>query len=108
VSLMSLTAMERIQVRVMPISVSSNSDNQLEQGKSFFSLVSTNLVTSFSLKELERERDEASQKLESTERKLERSSRDWQLERQAMEIELRDLRQKVRDPSGSVSIYILN
>lgn len=93
-SLMSLTAMERIQVR---FSVSSNSDNQLEQGKSFFSLVSTNLVTSFSLKELERERDEASQKLESTERKLERSSRDWQLERQAMEIELRDLRQKVRD-----------
>ena len=51
VSLMSLTAMERIQVRVMPISVSSNSDNQLEQGKSFFSLVSTNLVTSILLLE---------------------------------------------------------
>ena len=50
VSLMSLTAMERIQVRVMPISVSSNSDNQLEQGKSFFSLVS-NLVASILLLE---------------------------------------------------------
>jgi hypothetical protein len=35
---------------------------------------------------VERERDEATQKLESTTRRMERSTRDWQLERQNYEV----------------------
>jgi hypothetical protein len=44
------------------------------------------LLTSYLLQEVERERDEAAQQLESRTRQLERLQREWMLEKQGLEV----------------------
>lgn len=47
------------------------------------------------VQEIQRERDEAVQTLESRTRQLDRAQRDWTLEKQAAEAETRTLRKQV-------------
>ncbi|KAJ9511080.1 hypothetical protein QJQ45_002829 [Haematococcus lacustris] len=61
------------------------------------------LSTMERIQEVEQERDEAVQALDSRNRQLERQQREWALERQSLESELRTLRKAVAELESSVS-----
>ncbi|KAG1658179.1 hypothetical protein FOA52_006940 [Chlamydomonas sp. UWO 241] len=56
------------------------------------------------IQELERTRDDALSRLDSAERKLERSTRDTLLTRQALDVELRDTRRKLAEAEGQLLV----
>eukprot|EP00798_Chlamydomonas_sp_ICE-L_P013267 gene13267-19107_t len=56
------------------------------------------------IQDVERERDEAAQKLETTTRRLERATRDWQLQQQNYDNELRSLKHRAAELETSASV----